>query len=104
MLEVENYIHPSLIKQVYPIEEDFVQFQQGWLEDWKEKNVPKELSVFLKALKAAGNTQIRDEGQASIKRIFSSQAAPLMTIEHLHELEAYEEVNGWFEKLKEAIG
>jgi putative ATP-dependent endonuclease of the OLD family len=103
MMELENYVHPSLIKEVYPIDEDFVPTNEGWLENWKNKNIPKDLSTFLKGLKAAGNTEIRDEGQASIKRIFSTQAAPLMTIDLLHELEAHDEVDGWFNKIKEAI-
>ena len=103
MMEVENYIHPSLIKQVYPIEEDFVQTSDGWLDEWKTKNVPKDLSIFLKRLKADGNIEIKDESQASIKRILSTRAAPLMTFELLHELQAHDEVRGWFDRIKEAI-
>jgi len=100
MLEVENYVHPRLIKEVYPIEDDFMHSEDGWVDDWKNKNIPKELSVFLKALKAAGNTEITGEGAGSIKRIFSERAAPLITIDDLVQLDAHDEVNEWFEKVK----
>ena len=100
MLEVENYVHPRLIKEVYPIEDDFMHSEDGWVDEWKNKNIPKELSVFLKALKAAGNNEITGEGAGSIKRIFSEQAAPLITIEDLVQLGAHDEVSDWFEKVK----
>lgn len=100
MLEVENYVHPRLIKEVYPIEDDFMHSEDGWVDEWKNKNIPKELSVFLKALKAAGNNEITGEGAGSIKRIFSEQAAPLITIDDLVQLGAHDEVNDWFEKVK----
>lgn len=103
MTELENYIHPSIIRQVYPIEDDFIKTHEGWLNDWRGKDIPRDLSAFLKTLKANGNSEIRDEGTASIKRIFSTRAAPLMTIDLLHELEAHDEVNAWFDKIKEAI-
>lgn len=103
MLEVENYIHPRLIKEVYPIEEDFMHSNEGWIEEWKNKNIPKDLSTFLKSLKAAGNTAIVGEGAGTIKRILSEQAAPLMTIDDLVQLDAHEEVSGWFEKVKESL-
>lgn len=103
MLEVENYIHPRLIKEVYPIDEDFMHSDDGWVEEWKNKNVPKDLSTFLKGLKADGNTEIVGEGAGTIKRVLSEQAAPLLTLEDLIELEAHEEVHGWFEKVKESL-
>jgi putative ATP-dependent endonuclease of OLD family len=103
MLEVENYIHPSLIKHVYPIEEEFMHSNEGWIDEWRRKNIPKDLSSFLKALKSAGNVEISGEGAGSIKKAFSEKAAPLMTVELLHDLAVYDEVNGWFDKIKTAI-
>lgn len=103
MREVENYIHPCLIKEVYPISEEFINGDDGWVDEWKEKNIPNELSAFLKQLKRDGNTDIRDEGSGSIKRIFSERAAPLMTVELLQDLQVYDEVNSWFTKLKEYL-
>lgn len=103
MLEVENYIHPRIIKEIYPIEEDFMHSNDGWVDEWKSKNIPKDLSVFLKALKAAGNTEITGEGAGSIKKILSEQAAPLVTLDDLIQLEAHDEVSNWFEKVKENL-
>ncbi|MCL1074558.1 ATP-binding protein [Shewanella dokdonensis] len=103
MCEMENYIHPSLISQVYHIQEEFFPTQGEWQEEWSSKNIPKELSSFLKQLKANGNNEITDEGQSSIKRILSSKAAPLMTVDLLKDLSAYDEVNGWFEQLNGLI-
>tara|TARA_R100001509_G_C4869913_1_gene216307 strand:- start:124 stop:1848 length:1725 start_codon:yes stop_codon:yes gene_type:complete len=103
MYEMENYIHPALISQVYPIQEEFFTTQGQWQEEWGSKNIPKELSTFLKQLKEKGNNKITDEGQGSIKRIFSSQAAPLMTVDLLKDLSAYDEVKSWFEQLSGLI-
>lgn len=103
MLEIENYIHPRIIKEIYPIEEDFMHSNDGWVDEWKSKNIPKDLSVFLKTLKAAGNTEITGEGAGSIKRILSEQAAPLVTLDDLIQLEAHDEVSNWFEKVKENL-
>lgn len=103
MLEVENYVHPRLIKEVYSIDEDFISFKGGWEKEWKVMNIPNELSVFLKSLKAAGNKKISGEGAGSIKKILSEKAAPLITIDDLIELGVHDEVNGWFNKIKETL-
>lgn len=103
MLEVENYIHPRLIKKFYPIEEDFIHSNDGWVDEWKNKKIPKDLSTFLKGLKVAGNTKIVGEGESKIKRLLSEKAAPLLTLNDLIELGAHEEVSGWFEKVKEKL-
>jgi len=104
MLEVENYIHPSLIKETYPIDNNFISVEDAnWKVDWRTKNIPKELSVFLKELKRNGNTAIRGEGQESIKRKFSENAAPLMTVDLLKDLEVFDEVNEWFNQIKSRL-
>jgi putative ATP-dependent endonuclease of OLD family len=103
MLELENYIHPSIISSLYPIQEVFCDIKPGWLDEWRNKDVPKELSAFLKNIKAAGNAAITGEGADSIKRIFSEKGSPLMTIELLKELESYEEVENWFNQIKAHI-
>lgn len=103
MHEMENYIHPSLISKVYPIQEEFFSIHGEWQKEWGSKNIPKELSSFLKKLKLNDNNQITGEGQSSIKRILASKAAPLMTVDLLKDLSVYDEVNGWFEKLRELI-
>ncbi|TON21764.1 hypothetical protein CGH62_24155, partial [Vibrio parahaemolyticus] len=90
-------------KEVYPIDDDFIDLVDGWENEWKHKNIPKDLSIFLKELKAAGNNEIAGEGAGSIKRILSEKAAPLVTVEDLRQLGAYEEVYGWFDRIKENL-
>lgn len=103
MFEIENYIHPSLIKKLYQIQEDFVDTNEDWLEKWRVMDVSKSLSVFLKQLKTDGNITITGEGSDTIKRIFNEKGAALMSIELLHELGAHEEVKGWFDKINEHL-
>lgn len=101
--EIENYIHPSIYKQVYPITEDFHDPSLDWQTGWKQRDIPKELSVFLRGLKAAGNTAISNEGASSIKWKLSKDGAQHMTKELLIDLGVYNEVEGWFNKIKEKI-
>lgn len=99
MYEIENYIHPSLIGQLYEIDEQFVKTDGDWLEAWNVMDVSKTLSLFLKKLKAEKYKTITGEGPDSIKKILNERGAALMTVEHLKNLGAYDEVKGWFEKI-----
>jgi hypothetical protein len=99
MYEIENYIHPSLISQLFGIEEEFIKIEEGWLETWKKMDVSKNLSSFLKQLKADKYKHITGEGVDSIKKTLNERGAPLMTIELLDELGAHAEVKEWFEKI-----
>ena len=65
--------------------------------------IPKELSAFLKGLKTSGNTAISGEGSDFIKRIFSDKGAQLMTVDFLRQLEAFEEIEDWFIRIKAYI-
>lgn len=103
MLELENYIHPSLYNIAYPIAEQFVNLSSNWISTWSSRDIPKELSQFLKTKKAAGNSNIKDEGESSIKNIFSSVLSKHMTEQLFKELNAYDEVNGWFEQIKKYL-
>lgn len=101
--EIENYIHPKHIKSVYNITEDFVKIEGDWLKTWNNKNIPSELSVFLKELKKNGHHNIIGEGQGTIKNILSQQAAKLMSIDDFRELDAYDEISGWFDRINERL-
>lgn len=103
MLELENYIHPSLYNIAYPIEEQFVNLSSNWISTWSSRDIPKELSQFLKTKKAAGNSNIKGEGESSIKNIFSSVLSKHMTEQLFKDLNAYDEVNGWFEQIKKYL-
>jgi len=103
MYEIENYIHPSLIPKLYEIDDKFVNAEDDWLSTWKETDVSKTLSIFLKKLKAEKYRHITGEGSDSIKRTLNERGAQLMTIELLTELDAYAEVKQWFEKIGEHL-
>ncbi|MDX7697136.1 ATP-binding protein [Aeromonas dhakensis] len=101
--EIENYIHPKHIKSVYNITDDFVKIEGDWLKAWNNKNIPSELSVFLKELKKNGHHNIIGEGPGTIKNILSQQAAKLMSIDDFRELDAYDEISGWFDRINERL-
>ena len=101
MLEIENYIHPSLIKKVYSINDDFIDLNNNWLATWGSRDVSKELSIFLKNLKANGCIHIVNESESKVKKCLTSDGAKLMNLELLIELGAHDEVKGWFDKIAE---
>lgn len=103
MLELENYIHPSLYNIAYPITEQFVDLSSNWISTWSSRDIPSELSRFLKNEKAAGNSNIKNDGASSIKNIFSSELSKHMTEQLFKDLNAYDEVNGWFEQIKKYL-
>ncbi|MWP48033.1 hypothetical protein [Gilliamella sp. Pas-s27] len=103
MLEIENYIHPSLYKEFYPIEDRFVNSTPDWKNSWSNKNIPEELSAFLKSEKEAGNQAIKNESASKIKEVFANQLSKKMKKELFEELNAYDEVNGWFEQIKKHL-
>ncbi|HGK7537512.1 TPA: ATP-binding protein [Klebsiella pneumoniae] len=100
MWELENYIHPSLYAQEYPIQGTFIDFQSNWKSNWSDRNIPDEFSVFLKNEKAAGNLAIMNEGAGKIKGVFSSRLSTHMNEHLFRDLNAYDEVNGWFDRIK----
>ncbi|SCC32488.1 ATP-binding protein [Gilliamella intestini] len=103
MLEIENYIHPSLYKEFYPIEDRFVNSTPDWKNSWSNKNIPEELSAFLKSEKEAGNQAIKNESASKIKEVFATQLSKKMKKELFEELNVYDEVNGWFEQIKKHL-
>lgn len=103
LLEMENYIHPSLYKQIFPIQEEFYDVNTNWQSNWGKKDIPEELSAVLKQLKNAGNINIRNESATNIKSTLAEKAAPLMTIALLEDLGVSEEVSSWFNKIKEKL-
>lgn len=101
--EIENYVHPKYIKNIYRIDEEFIDFETDWKPIWKEMDIPTELSDFLKGLKANGNGQIRGEGKNVVKIKLGNEIHPLMSIEDLEELGIIDEINGWIDKVRERI-
>jgi len=84
--EIENYIHREIIEEEFGINLDNI-------HNWDETDIPKE--IFNKLPKKMKETDIKERlcGSCS-KRI---------TKRHLEELNAWDEVEGWFKKIKELV-
>jgi len=80
--EMENYIHKSLIENRFQINLDEI-------EDYNMIDIP----TYIK------NKTNLDE--KAIKGILNGQLSKKITKEHLIELEAFDEIKGWFEKIRE---
>ena len=101
--EIENYIHPDIIGEMYPVTDPFFDKSGDWVTTWKDMDIPKNLSTFLKRKKSEGNSKIKNEGESSIKNVFSEVGSKKMTVEMFKELNAYEEVKSWFDEVKKYI-
>jgi len=83
--EMENYIHPKLIKEEFNISCDEI------LNSWDEADIPKFL-----VSKTAKN-------EDAIKGILNGKLSKKMTKELFIELNAFDEIKSWFEKIKELM-
>ena len=96
--EIENYIHPELIKDCYKINTCFHDGIENWLERWSKND----LSTFINE-----NTDKMDSSIEPIsskrmsKKHLAIELSKNLTKKHLVELEAFEEIKSWFEKIKE---
>jgi len=97
--EIENYVHPSLVRRLYSLDCDYFINEPNWKDAWGEHDFPNELSLFLKKLKSNG-ADIRGEGPGTIKRVLCERGAALMDKDLLEDLGVYEEVEGWFEVIR----
>ena len=103
MIEMENYIHPCLIKSMYNLDEEYFINREGWKEEWVSHDVPTELSIFLNNLSGLRNIDIPNRAKSKIKKKFADEGSSLMTIELLHDLNVFDEVNEWFDSIKEFL-
>lgn len=101
--EIENYVHPKYIKDIYGIQDEFVDFATEWQANWKSINAPKEVSAFLKNLKANGQDTIRGEGERVVKIKLGNEIHPRMTLADIQELGVEDEIMSWIEKVRERI-
>ena len=81
-LEIENYIHPSLI------ENEFNNISCNSIQDWDQEDI----SNFI-ANKVGKNEKV-------IKQILNGKLSQQMTKELFENLNAWDEVKGWFEEIK----
>lgn len=104
LLTMENYFHPVLYKEVWPeLKTDFVNcLDEAWRSDWNDRNIPNELSEFIKAEYIAGNHDLKNYGSNSIKKKLA-QNASLMTPDLVHQMDTFDELNSFFEAIKTKI-
>ena len=80
---MENYIHKDLIENEFDLDCSLI-------SNWNEYDIPSYLV----------NKTPKDE--IAVKGILNGKLSKQMTKQHLEELEAYDEIKEWFEKIKEA--
>lgn len=90
MLEMENYIHPRLIKEEFDIE-----FSED-LSSWGRFDIPQFLLDKVKL-----DVAVVSERLKCIKRILNCKVSKKITKEHLNEIGVFNEVESWFHKIKE---
>jgi putative ATP-dependent endonuclease of OLD family len=100
---IENYLHPKFIKEIYGIENDFIDLTSNWQTDWKQMNVSREVSNFLKDLKENGHTHIRGESERVVKIKLGNEIHSRMTKDDLEDLGILEEIEFWIQKIRERI-
>ncbi len=81
--EMENYIHKELIEQEFKLDCSFI-------SNWNEHDIPSFL------------VSKTSKDEKAIKGILNGKLTKQITKQHLEELEAFEEIKEWFEKIKEA--
>ena len=87
--EMENYLHPELIKDKYAFDTIYHDGDDNWLQTWSETiNIEK----YVKENKT---------NQEHTKKGNFAELSRNLTKEHLIELEAFDEMKGWFNKIKE---
>jgi ABC-type cobalamin/Fe3+-siderophores transport system ATPase subunit len=82
--EMENYIHKSLIESEFGISLDGI-------KNYDEEDIP----TYIK------NKIVKPLKESDIKNILNGKLSKKLTKKHLEELEAFDEIKGWFEKIRE---
>lgn len=83
--EIENYVPKEIIENNFE-----VQINLNENENWDKINVPKKIQFIRKDLK-----------EIDIKTIICGKCSQKITKQHLDDLNAWDEVKGWFNKIKE---
>lgn len=99
--EIENYIHPSLYNHCYQFSVPFIDTTDiQWKANWKDKDIPKNLNIHLKGCYANGDINLKEYSQSEIKKKFNLELSKHLSVELLQDMDAYTEINGWFEHIK----
>lgn len=102
--EIENYIHPSLYNHCYQFSVPFIDTTEiQWKANWKDKDIPKNLNIHLKGCYANGDINLKEYSQSEIKKKFNLELSKHLSVELLQDMDAYTEINGWFEHIKTSV-
>lgn len=102
--EIENYIHPNLYSQCYQFSLPFINTSDNqWKTNWKDNDIPKNLNIHLKACYQNGDTHLKDYSQNEIKKKLNLELSKHLDLELLKDIDAYDEVNGWIEHIKNKV-
>lgn len=80
--EIENYVPKEIVEEEFKI--------QLAIENWDEEDIPKKIMEKQNNLK-----------EQNIKEILCGKCSKKITKKHLEYLDAWNEVEGWFKKIKE---
>ena len=96
--EIENYIHPEIIKSCYEIDTCFHLEDENWLLNWSKNDLPS----YINQNADKSNPSIEPiSSKRMSKKHLSTELSKLLTKEHLVELEAFDEIKSWFDKIAE---
>lgn len=103
-LTIENYIHPSLYKSIWPeLKGNFIDDKKEWCNGWAQRNIPNELSAFIKAEYDGGNTKLKNYCSSNIKKSLAKTSCNL-TKDLLEEMGALTELEAFFAEIKKYVG
>lgn len=88
---IECYHHPNEVVVSITEANDFFTLGENWQRDWANKEIPKELSAHLKTKSEDGLKP------NSVKKRFAEYVR--VSEENLRDLNVYDEVNGWFQRI-----
>jgi len=100
--EMENYVHHEIISNVYD------GFNIQYDETWDKLDLGEEVAKYIHDNSGSEKTwdDVTKEKKKSkvsmVKKRFNEELSKQITKQHLDELEAFEEIKEWFEKIKEA--
>lgn len=96
--EIENYIHPELIKNCYLIETCYHEGDSNWLEKWALNDLP----TFINSNTDKTNPTIEPiSSKRMSKKHLAEELSKNMTKDYLDDLDSFSEISGWFKKIKE---
>lgn len=105
LLTIENYFHPKYYKQIWTnLKGDYIENISDllWLSDWKEKDIPRELSTFITSESESGNSALDKCNFSNVKKHIARNSS-LMTVDDFKEMKTYEELSTFFKEIKKNL-